>query len=378
MSEEVLHYIDNETRIGNIVVGNSVEGDRARFNCHVEDDIQAGINQLNTAGGNALLVKRGTYTITADITFPADGVTVIFEEGVILSSTTTGIIDISGRADISLKGHAILDGNGQNLGSGLIDIIDSVDVYIDGLEFIDTQLTGINITRTSADVSRIVIEDCKFSGCDLGINLLSTNSRASQIRIINCTIAGGAGQGILLDGVMDSSITNVHVSSTGGDALAFNDTNFTNIGVMVSKIWASTGDEASDAIHIEGCQYCAFEEMYINGTAQDGIVVADSLDCSITDCVSTTNTGRGLLASDSNRLMISGCHFTSNGGAGIDFDNVDLSTMTGNNILSNTGNGVDLDSNCDRNIISNNIIVANAAQIVDAGSNNIKVNNILV
>lgn len=331
MSDDVLHSIGNDARKGQIIVGDSAEGDRARFNCHVVDDIAAGVALL--VSGNELLIKRGTYTVSTVITIPVTGIRVVFEDGAIISSDNDNdLFLVSGKQSVEFVGRGQLDGGNTDV--VLIDIVDSSDIVIDGLDLFDTIGTGIAITRTAQAVRRIVINGCRLNNCDIGIHALSTaGDGVDGLKISNCDISGGDEEGIILDGCTQSSISTTRVENMGTGAGGFD-------GILIQST-----DITSEEVLLD--------EVWCNGNGNDG-----------------DNNGSGVHIVDADRCILVKVSPTQNQDHGIELENADNCTVSSGNSTGNAADGINIDAASDGNIILGNQLTGNAGNsLVDNGTN---------
>lgn len=330
MSDDVLHDIGNDASRSQIIVGDSAEGDRARFNCHVEDDIAAGVALL--VSGNELLIKRGSYTVSSVITIALNGIKVIFEDGaIIVSSSTSDLFLVSGRQNVEFVGRGALNGNNTDV--VLITVTDCNDIVIDGVEFFDTIGTGLEINRTASAARRTVVNGCRFNNCDIGIRAFSTaGDGVDGLKISNCDISGGDEEGIILDGCTQSSISTTRVENMGTgaggfDGILIQSTNITSSEVLLSEVWC-------------------------NGNGND-----------------TANNGSGVHVKDSNRCILVKVSSTQNQDHGIEFENADNCVVSSCNSTGNSADGVEIGATSDRNIIIGNQLTGNTgAALTDAGT----------
>jgi hypothetical protein len=321
-SEDVLDYIDNETRTANIIVGNSAAGDRARFNCHVEDDIQAGINLLPTTGG-VLHVKRGDYTVSAALTFPGPNFTIQGEaDTVILKGGNNVLIDITDEDDITIKGISF-DGEAEAGGNPIINIANAERIKILDCKFFDNgdgECILITGTLATGPVEDVWIERCDFLGpMDQAIEAVTPGTevavRVKGIYVLDCVIDTTTAEGILFDWVEQCSIRNTMVRDAGTEGIS---------------ITGDSGGKESKNIIVDGC--------WVDSPGDDCVEINLTDDSVFTGIIMTGLAAEGLRLTDSDNNMVSNC--SVKGGAGIAV-NVTNAGCTDNIITSNhlSGNG---------------------------------------
>jgi parallel beta-helix repeat protein len=326
MSEEVLHYIDNESRTANIIVGDSNEGDRARFNCHVEDDIAAGVALL-PAGGGVLHIKRGSYTPAAAIVIPSN-VTVQGEGRTIVQRPTTlNLFEIaSGSSNVVIK-NLELDGNGETTAGNLIDIDRSDDIVIMDCVFLDNTgsganvADGIHIEGTDPGTSeRIKIYRCRFDACRRGIYAESTDASTVTIfnlSIIDCYIEDALEEGIELVLTERSTIENTRVINSGTSG------SFAGLRIRGKNSGSRSGSHSVNAVWVDGASDDGFEiewtdesvfvKLHALNNDRDGINFNDSDRNTVVDSVCTGNGDDGIdIDAGSDRTLITGCQLTGN------------------------------------------------------------------
>lgn len=339
----------SDTFTATIVVGNTVAGDVAGVNCNVADDIQSGIDLLPEAGGK-LHIKRGEYNPAAALdTIPPNSV--IEGEAHVQINKPVGLnlFEIAiGEDNIALKGLEILNGAGDITGGHLISVVDANSLSIVDCGFFNNpgedgvvEGDGIHIEgATPATATRIKITRCFFDTCGRGIYAESTDATGitvSDVSIIDCDLIDSLREVIYLLLTGDCTIENTRVTVAGSDG-AFS-------GVLIQ----GKGSGATEVTIRH-----AINKLWVSGATADGVLL-DHVD----------------------KTVLTQVHSHDNADDGISLIDSDLNQIMASYFTDNTDDGIDIDGTSDRNIVTNNHALGNAAQIVDLGTNTIKANNII-
>ena len=344
MSRDVLHSLADDARKGTIIVGNSANGDRARFDCHAVDDIAAGVTLLNTLGYGELLVKAGTYTPAGVIDIPADHVTITFEEGVIIERPDTAPLFTvgAGRTNVRFIGPAILDGAAKDGSHALIDIDGATYIHINGLLFVDnTNESGVYIVGDNENFTAdVLIKDCFFSACKRGVwayNNGTGETTLRRVRVDHCTFENTTSEGFLCNGIGYSSVHSCY---------------FYGCGVTDSMPAIHIDDYATEEVTsvfvlVRGC--------WVDTTGASGILVEDSNACTVGDCVVISAASHGVEVKNADNNIVRNIHATNN-----------------------TTDGVNIDANSDRTIVEGSQLLGNGGTpLVDNGSNTVSGLNVV-
>lgn len=334
MSEDVLHAIENAVFKGTVIVGNTVAGDRARFNCHVVDDIAAGVALLAILGGNELLIKRGTYNPAAAIDIPGDDVSIIFESGaVVVRPDADNLFEVgAGRANINFTGPGVLDGSSKAGAFDLLNIQDSSSIKIEGLQFNDNPNGyGLFAFATTGNILNVLVRDCSFPNCLKGIYIAATvfpaGGESSGHRIENCRVSLCGEEGILFEGTSLSVIEKTHVVDCDGS------------NILIADISPDTDAFSEDVL---------LNEVFTTNSDVHGVELHSARRCVLVKVTSNINAGDGIHIND------------------------DENTVSSSVCRANTGNGIEITANADRSIISGNQLGGNtAANFLDGGTNTI-------
>lgn len=414
----------SDTFTSTIVVGNSVAGDVAGVNCHVVNDIGAG-EALLPAGGGILHIKRGTYTPAAAISIGGNNITIQGEDGATIINKPPGLnlFEVPTRSEIQFR-NLQLDGNGDATGGHLLSVVSSTDLVIDDCFFNNNPGDGTDPNASygvsfagsvaGGSTSRVLVANCNFDTADRGVNAESTDQAAQavasifDVRVVNCVFTDCSREGVRMSFGHRLEVSGVVVIDAGtvavtpsvtilGNATQSVDSEHVKVdqlhieggtgqGMNLSRVVKSVFsdivvvDTPDNGFNINNVDNSTFTNCIVEGsTAGFGVAMATtSTENSFSNCQFINNFIDGMNILDCVGTTITGCHINGNAGDGIDLDNADNSVITGNRVDTNTGNGIDLDAASDKNIISNNVILNQiGTNLVDAGTNTVKANNII-
>ncbi len=154
---------------------------------------------LNAAAGGKLQIPHGTYSINSALVIPSN-ITIGTDGPVIISSSANApILDLTGKSNVRIEGHLILQGNGaayngypssQVVDNGQIGIkISGADqIFIDRLEIRNIAGSGIDYQLSPAWQSVVQIRDFCIHDCYKGVHCWNTGEYAqfSGGNINNC------------------------------------------------------------------------------------------------------------------------------------------------------------------------------------------------
>lgn len=341
----------SDTFTATIVVGNSVAGDVAGVNCHVVNDIAAGL-ALMPVGGGILHIKRGTYSPASGITV-ASSITVQGEDAgtIIQKPEADNVFEVlAASSDIGFR-NLTFDGQADEDGGHMIDIVASSDILIEACVFqnapggtVDSY--GVNVEGSIAvgTSQRIGVHHCLFDAVTRGLEIISTDFAAQAVKSIfdieisHCTITNADKEGIRATHLDRLSITDVRVIDPNQ-----------SIGGRDGVLLRGSAAQSAFATNL------LVDGLYIVNSDDDGLELEEVADSSFVKVVSVDNTADG-----------------------INMNNVDRSSFIGCVCRNNTDDGMDLGATSDRNIIIGCQLTGNGDNALeDTGTNNIKANNII-
>lgn len=193
--------LQNPDRAGSVIVALDGSGDT--------DDIQDGINLLPSTGGS-VLIKDGTYTITAAITFPNDGISLIGsgESTIIYTTANIKMLSPNNKDWIRIKDVKI-QGNDAGAGQYGIYVEDCNNIVIDSVHIRNVNVDGIFLH--SSDDAKIF--DSWINNCG-GDGIFTESDRTL---ILGTTCKSNGGDGFVINGCVDCVIMNCYALSNGGD-----------------------------------------------------------------------------------------------------------------------------------------------------------------
>ncbi len=350
MSEDVLRDIDNDARNATIVVGNTVNGDRARFNCHLVDDIQAGIDLLPASGGK-LLIKRGQYNPAAALNAIPNNSIIEGEDNVQINKPVgLNIFEIdSGENNITIKNILVLNGGGDLTGGHLIQIDRGSDIKIIDCGFFNNpgenavvEGDGIHIEGFAPDTSEgVVIVRCFFDTCGRGIYAESTDPdtvTVSDVSIIDCELIDTLREAIYLLLTERCTIENTRVLTAGFDGtfdgilIQGRDTDNRSSGHRLNSVWIF--DATGNGIALEWVDRSSLTQIHAETSTLDGVFLVDCDNNVVSASVSYSNTLWGINVSNdgSGDNIITSNQLPNNGSGGL--QDVGTGTESGHNIIA--------------------------------------------
>lgn len=321
-----------------LTVGNSAGCDYVTDGTADNVEIQAAIDAVNTAGGGTVLVRKGSYSISAPIKMKSsvrlmgEGVSTILNLANTINNDIIACFDsVNGHDNIAIEGFK-LDGNKVNnttAGNG-INIKNSRNVLIEKVLITGCKQHGINID--GALTEHVQIKDCTSYSNDLaGISLLD-----GIVRVLvdgNYCYSNGTAN-IAINGYGSYITITRNICKTSGIADNITGYNFQNNHVIVSHNQVFDGN--NHGIHMAG-NYITICNNQVYDTTKDGIFVQTSDLSTMQNCIISNNQIR------------------SAGRYGIHINRAKVGSCTGNVIVSPNNSGIHFDIMTDFDISGNSI-----------------------
>jgi parallel beta-helix repeat protein len=324
------------------------------------NNIQSAINSL-PAGGGAVYIREGTYTVSSSITVPSN----------------VALIGAGAATTIYLA-------NGAN--TDVITANGAQNVLIANLKINGNKA---NQTTTSRGIKFVNVENSKISGCwveggyDGGIHL-----EGSRYNTITGNTAGlNSGYGIYLYNSSNNTVMGNICKSNGGYGIdLYKSSNNTVMGnTCESNIYhgiALFADSNNNTITGNTCE----------SNGEYGIqVLSGSRYNTVTGNTCESNGGHGISISDSHSNVVTGNVALNNSQSiagfydGINLYLADYNVITSNRCTDNQGvktqrYGVNIsNAACDKNLVVANVLIGNlTGSLNDAGTGTVSASNITV
>jgi len=323
-----------------------------------EVEINAALNAL-PAGGGKVILREGTFTIAAPITFPADSITLegqgrgTFIDGDGLATGEHAIV-VSETDYCAIKNLAIQTEDGGGKTSHCIYLEYAGDyLTIDGVIIIDSDSDAINLYDA---VHQLTIRNCVIEDADdRGIAVYNPIDSTITNNIIKST--GGRGISIYSSASGVTITNNVIIEVAVGDGIYITGGNWVVISNNYIHDILGTG---YNGIYLEYCYWMIITDNSIYLVNQHGII-CDYIYNSVianNNIVSTTIGGGGhgiYLYDGSYACVIEGNCMGFIDEDGICLNDVSESSFIGNYVTKRATTGIHLEADVDDCLISNNI-----------------------
>jgi parallel beta-helix repeat protein len=335
----------------------------------VADDVelQSAASLISAAGGGVLLIRKGTYIITAQISIPSNCIVMGSGWATILkignSANINGIFNANTRNNVTFRDFEV-DGNKANntqYTESLIRAGSGDSIRIENVYGHDSTGQGLYLLESTNSVIINCISNDNgktTTGMGFGLNNYSTTFENNN-HIINCSASGNAEYGYSLYG---NDTTPPHkLNSTISNCVADGNTN--------------------GGFSIYGTTTCAIHNCIATNNGGAGILVAGSCNNRVTDNYCANNTSYGIRLQNNagvldtvgmaaNRNVISGNVIESHNLYGIYLTGSSYNDITSNQIMLSSQNGMLIQTNSNYNTISNNVSIRNGIRGIGIDNSN--------
>ena len=366
------------------VVGNALEGDLAADVDFLDPGdgtgIAGAIAALPATGGT-ILVRKGTYTLTAALTIARSDIKILGEG--MGSTTLIGPVGdnlfaigdgVTLRSNIEIAGFTMVDGDAANFSFGAV-IGDGVsDLYVHDCEF--TGLAGpftgwvaVGIVDSAPlGISDITVENCRSSGEGGVVNVFGSGALAighygingaTRVLIADNQIAiSGNLNAMLLSGLSNFNVRDNEITgSVGSTLITISTSNHGSFAGNVIDVSVTT-----DCVGITTCENVSTTGNSITLTAAGtGINYSSSSEGSISGN-SIEGSSTAIICTNSPNTAVVGNQILSPGSIGINWNesaDAGQAVVDGNLIVDAGITGIQI--NTDDIIISNNQIISPVA-----------------
>lgn len=346
-------------------------------------DIQVAVNYVDGEGGGVVLLRAGTYTLTANLTLPT-GISLIgesFGTAVLVFAGPYGIT-ATGTSAYSTGTIAVTRGSTSVVGTGtswLANLTTSHKIKIDGIPYsIASVDTNTTLTLSSKQfgqtqsglaylaavfVERVKIENLVVvSAASTGITLTYTD-----LILINSTILSGcATSGIIVTNSARFTAELLVIDGSGSTGATFTNTDLINCTRMLCTNSTSHGVSMTD------CNSVVFTSSPSNANGGSGFNVSGSSKILWLSCDGSENTSYGIsMAGATTQTVVQGGSYSRNVDGIRLAGTVSKCTICAGMIATgNSAYGVNVTvAGVDRTTISTNQLTGNTtAAINDAGT----------
>ncbi len=293
------------------------------FNSTNGTAIQEALDSLPAALGGTVRIKRGTYTLAADIDITNTGYTILeAEKGVIITTGAGGSVRVNTAGRISLRGLNLV-GDGAAINGLEIHTTDPLTFEMYDCNLFNAQFliaretaptTSIRNCRFEADdalfqiiaVVDVLGANANFQGVFSGCLLSSDVAVASDFGLFNASTT--AGQRItnasFVDCHFNAALINVYEVDLGDDAR----------NIFFTRCYFTSTLGCTNHIRVDGGRNIKFKDCY-GLTIYGGLVYADSVNVLNVDGYTNTNTVTQPVvhALNCNNVTIQNCDVVANG-----------------------------------------------------------------
>jgi len=328
-----------------------------------QTDIQAAIDYVNGLGGGSVLIKAGTYTLSADLILYSN-IALIGEDD------DTTILDFAnGNYNVQIEGTSgthkrnILFNNFQITRSGKsgqaavqMDFVD--DILFERVYFKDNFKAGIGPNgdiSAEQSVNRFNIKNCRSSGNFGFLNITGFNN----CKISGCQIGaqGGGADLIILGSGTHLEIENNYFDNIV-DRVIYSESSPYGVTIECNTIIGATTASGIPMIDFLDSSKIKIIANYIDARNKYNYIIylLRTNYCSIVDNYLYNSTADGIYLSDSDYNIINSNHVLSCGGWGVNISDAASikNGVVGNEVRNNVSGAIqDLGTN---NEIAHNII----------------------
>ncbi len=291
----LLNKIDAKLRLLSLTLQRQQEGQKRAQECPTSMcNTPTNITALGTT-----ITAPGHYCVLGDLSYSGPGPAITITSSDVELSLDLRTITLSGTATIGI----LVDGTGSTIsnihigGCGVINNASVAGIQVNGAE--DVSIDGILINSSAVGIQIIDSDGVTMNRVDLstgGIGLQVTapdvQHESINVKIVDSVMRGNAAEGMSISFLTDNlEIDNCFIADNGGSGI------FLQAASQLNQVQISDTFLFNNQIGLNcgfGVQNVLVQELIINESISDGILLENTANITLANCLLSNNGGRGV------------------------------------------------------------------------------------